>query len=164
MPDDCLEFNDCPELKELNDIYNEVSFIVTKLIEEFRPFAFEYTIGDIPDYRHYLFIFLYRTWRIYQSISILIHYGRISEAMMLKRPFIENVVNTKIILQRKSRAKQMRKINLYEIINNALYCEFLKKDLDEEIERQGFTFSSNIDVLNNMGEEVENDLRKYEVR
>jgi hypothetical protein len=58
-------FADDPELKELGDIYNEVSYIFTKLIEEFRPFAFEQAEGDIADYRHYLFIFLSRTWRIF---------------------------------------------------------------------------------------------------
>ena len=157
-------FADDPELKELGDVYNEVSYILSKLIEEFRPFAFEHTEGDIADYRHYLFIFLSRTWRIFQSISILIFYGRISEAIMLQRPLIENIVNTKIFLKRRSRAKAMRRIKLYEILNNALYCEFLKNDLDEDIEREGFTFSSNINVLNDMQEEVENDLRKYEVR
>jgi hypothetical protein len=56
----------------------------------------------------------------------------------------------------------MRKIKLYEIINNALYCDFLKKELDVDMEREGFTFSSNIDVLKDMSEEVENDLKKYE--
>jgi hypothetical protein len=59
---------------------------------------------------------------------------------MLERPFIENIVNAKIFLKRKSRARALRKIRLYEIINDDLYCEFLKKDLDEEIERAGFTF------------------------
>ena len=54
-------FADDPELKELGDVYNEVSYILSKLIEEFRPFAFEHTEGDIGDYRHYLFKFLSRT-------------------------------------------------------------------------------------------------------
>jgi hypothetical protein len=51
-------FDDNPELKELGDIYNEADYIFSKLIEEFRPFAFENTEGDIGDYRHYLFKFL----------------------------------------------------------------------------------------------------------
>jgi hypothetical protein len=94
-------FDDDPELKELGDIYNEASYIFSKLIEEFSPFAFGDTKGDIADYRHYLFIFLSRTWRIFQSISILIFYGRLTEAIMLQRPFIENIVNTKIFLKRR---------------------------------------------------------------
>lgn len=95
MSDDCLYFKEYPELKELEKIYNEMGYILKQLIEEFKPFAFEYTEGDIPDYRHYLFIFLSRTWRIFQSISLLIIHGRFCEAMMLERPFIENIVNTK---------------------------------------------------------------------
>ncbi len=153
-----------PELKELGEIFDEGTFILSKLIEEFKPFAFEHEMGDIPDYRHYLFIFIARTWRIFQSISLLILHGRFCEAIMLERPFIENIVNTKIFLQRRSRAKALRKIRLYEIINNDLYCEFLKKDLDEDIEKEGFTFTSNIDVLNKMKEEVGIDLRKYKDR
>jgi hypothetical protein len=117
-------FDDDPELKELGDIYNEAGYIFSKLIKEFRPFAFKNIEGDIADYRHYFFIFLSMTWRIYQSIAILIFYGRISEAIMLQRPFLENIVNTKIFLKRRLRAKAMRRINLYEILNNALYCEF----------------------------------------
>jgi hypothetical protein len=58
----------------------------------------------------------------------------------------------------------LRKIRLYEIINDDLYCEFLKKDLDDDIEREGFTFSSNVDVLKDIREEVDNDLKKYENR
>jgi hypothetical protein len=155
-------FADDPELKEFGDIYNEADYIFSKLIEEFRPFAFEHTEGDMGDYRHYLFKFLSRTWRIFQSISILIFYDRISEVIMLQRPFIENIVNTKIFIKRRSRAKAMRRIRLYEILNNALYCEFLKKDLDEDIEKEGFTFASNINVLNDMSKEVEDDLINYE--
>jgi len=55
----------------------------------------------------------------------------------------------------------LRKIRLYEIINDDLYCEFLKIDLDKEIERQGFTFSSNIDVLEDLSDEVNNKKKKY---
>jgi hypothetical protein len=171
MLDDCSNINelfkffkDDPEMKELGKVFNDGTFILSKLIEEFEPFAFENTEGDIPDYRHYLFIFLARTSRIFQSISLLILHERFCEAIMLERPFIENIVNTKIFLQRKSRAKALRKIRLYENINDALYCEFLNQDLDEEIEREGFTFSSNVKVLNDMREEVENGLKTYEDR
>lgn len=162
MFDDDSDFKEYPELKELGDVYNEVNYIFSKLIEEFRPFAFEHSKGDIADYRHYLFIFLARTWRIYQSISILILNSRLSEAMMIERPLIENIVNTKIFLRRRSRARSMRKIMLYEIINNALYCEFLEKDLNDQIERYGFAFSSSIEVLRDMQKEVNNDLKEYD--
>ena len=154
-------FRDDPELKEFGEIINEATFILSKLNEDFRPFAFEHEMGDIPDYRHYLIIFIDRTWRIFQSILLLILHGRFCEAMMLERPFIENIVNTKIFLQRRSRARTLRKIRLYEIINDDLYCEFLKKDLDEDIESEGFTFSSNIGVLKDMKEEVNKDKKKY---
>jgi len=88
-------FEDDPEMRELGEILNEATFILSKLYEEFRPFAFEHEMGDIPDYRYYLFIFLSRTYRIFQSILILILHGRYCEAMMIERPFIENIVNTK---------------------------------------------------------------------
>lgn len=56
----------------------------------------------------------------------------------------------------------MRKIRLYEIINDDIYCDFLKKDLDGDIEREGFTFYSNVEALNDIRGEVDNDLKKYE--
>jgi hypothetical protein len=149
------------ELKELGGIFNEAIFILDKLIEDFKPFAFEQETVDIPDYRHYLFIFLARTKRIILSISILALYNRICEVFMLERAFIENIVNTKIFLTRKKRGKVLRKIRLYEIINDDLYCNFLKHDLDDEIESRGFTFASNIDVLKNLEEDVEKDLSRY---
>lgn len=58
----------------------------------------------------------------------------------------------------------MRKIKLYEIINNDLYCELLKRDIDGEIERDGFILSSSVDVLKDMKDEVENNLRSYNDR
>jgi len=154
-------YKDDPELKELRGIFGEGISIIDKLIDEFKPFAFEYTQGDIPDYRHYLFIFLARTKRIFISIIILTLYNRMCEAFMLKRAFIENIVNTKIFLQRKKRGKSLRKIRLYEIINDGLYCDFLKRDIDDEIKRRGFTFASNIDVLTKLKEEVNNDLTRF---
>jgi hypothetical protein len=152
------------ELKELGGIFNEAMFIIDKLIEDFRPFAFEHTTGDIPDYRHYLFIFLARTRRIFLSMSILTLYSRICEVYMLERAFIENIVNTKIFLARKKRGKALRKIRLYEIINDDLYCNFLKNDLDDEIERRAFTFASNMEILNNLEADVKYDLSRYNDR
>lgn len=133
-------FKDNPEMKELGEVFNDGTFILSKLLEEFKPFAFENTEGDIPNYRHYLFIFLNRTSRIFQSISVLILHARFCEAWMLERPFIENIVNTKIFLQRRSRAKALRKIRLHEIINDARYCEMLNKDLIKKSKGKGSLF------------------------
>ena len=74
--------SDDPQWLELMQIREELYSIIYKLLNELHPYLYKFTKEDIPDYRHYLHIFLFRTTRISHSINHLHIFGLIYEATM----------------------------------------------------------------------------------
>lgn len=81
----------------------------------------------LQDYNYYLLIFLTRLMRISLSKKLLLIYERVSEAFMLNRPLLENLAETILFSQRRSRARLMRKMKLYWIINDEKSTDFYKE-------------------------------------
>lgn len=102
-----------PYWKDYRLVYNYFDKTTGKFISEI--------LDNIPekqeDYRLYLFDFLIRTRRIFSSIVLLAIYGKLADMNILYRPLLENIVQTKIFLKGR-RAKSVRAINLYRLINN----------------------------------------------
>jgi hypothetical protein len=159
---DLFEFlSDDPEWHKLSQIHEEVYPIIDKLLDEFRPYLYKYQKEDIPDYRHYLFIFLYRTLRISHSINHLYIFGLINEAMMLERPLLENIVNTKIFIKSGHRAKSMKKIRLFELINERKSYDYRIKDVKIYDQKYGITTAYIQEADQNLKERVEKGLQRF---
>ena len=101
-------YEDNHEWKELQDIFNEVIDIVYNCLKELTLYLLPNFHEDIPDYNHYLLLFLFRTKRIIESILLLLIYECYAEAKMLQRALLENIVDTKMFLKEGRRAKNIK--------------------------------------------------------
>lgn len=107
-------YEDDPEWNVLQSIFNKLYNIVVKCLVELTPFLVQET-KFLPDDRHYILLYLFRTKRIFESIILLLIYGRYAEAKILERSFLENIVDTKLFLQSGTKLRNKRKIKLYII-------------------------------------------------
>jgi len=110
-------FEENPDWNELQSIFNELIDIVYNCLKELSPYIVKDTEEDIPDYRHYLLLYLFRTKRIFESILLLLIFERYAEAKMLQRALLENIVDTRMFLKEGRRGRNIRKIKLYNLIN-----------------------------------------------
>jgi len=140
--DDLLDiYEDNPEWNELQSIYNELKSIVCKCLVELHPFLFQDT-KFLPDDRHYILLYLFRSKRIFNSILLLLIYECYAEAKMLQRAFLENIVDTKLFMKVGKRARNKRKIKLYHILNEKRRLELYMKDFQESKEKYGKVITS----------------------
>lgn len=86
--------------------------------------------NHLQDYKFYLYSFLARSVRIHSAILILLVYGAFHEALMLSRPFLENIVDTILFIKRKNRVRLMRTIRLYWLLNEERRVNFYKEEID----------------------------------
>jgi len=116
-----------PYWNDFRLVYNYFDKTTGKFISEL--------LDNIPekqeDYRLYLFDFLIRTRRIFSSIVLLAIYGKLADMNILYRPLLENIVQTKILLKGR-RAKSVRAINLYRLINKLKEQENNPGDISQE--------------------------------
>lgn len=153
--------SDDPQWYELGQIHEKIYSIIDNLLDEMRPYLYKYQKEDIPDYRHYLFLFLYRTLRISHSINYLYIYGLINEAIMLERPLMENIVNTKTFIKSRSRAKSMRKIRLFELVNEKKSYSYRIKDVQIHDQKFGMVTAYIQEADKNQKERFEKGLQRY---
>jgi hypothetical protein len=142
------EFPSIPDLFEFlendnswNEIGKSYLFIVELIAkcgaELFSKINLKYNIKrDIDDLRFYSGRYLLRSLRIFNSIVLLSIYQSIFEAEMLSRPLLDNIAETKYFLKSR-RAKAIRKIQLYELINKkreyeATYAKDFERYTDQD--------------------------------
>ena len=105
---------------ELKSIYNELTDIVYKCLVELHPFLIQNN-QFLPDDRHYILLYLFRTKRIFNSIILLLIYECYAEAKMLQRAYLENIVDANCSLKRAGEPEIKEKLN---------YAIFLMKRKD----------------------------------
>jgi len=121
---------------------------------------------DIDDYRYYAKRYLIRSFRIYVSMILLLLYNYIYEAAMIKRSFLENIAETKYFIKNRHRAKAIRKIKLYELVNeikrfdSTYNQDFAKTDKNGYIITSKFIADSGKELLNKINEELLNYKRE----
>lgn len=120
-------YEDNPEWNELQDIFNELIGIVCNCLKELSKFVIKDT-NFLPVDRHYIFLFLFRTKRIFESILLLLIYESYAEAKMLQRALLENIVDTKMFLKEGRREKNKRNIKLYHLFNEQRRYELYMDD------------------------------------
>ncbi|MGA8571541.1 MAG: DUF5677 domain-containing protein [Desulfobaccales bacterium] len=125
-----------PDWSELQSIYNKLTDIVHKCLVELHPFLIKNT-SFLPDDRHYILLYLFRTKRIFNSIVLLLIYECYAEAKMLQRAFLENIVDTKLFIKVGRRARNKRKIKLYHLLNEKRRYELYMEDYRESKEKYG---------------------------
>jgi len=139
---DLLEiYESDPDWSELQSIYNDITDIVFKCLVELHTFLFQDT-KFLPDDRHYILLYLFRSKRIFNSILLLLIYECYAEAMMLQRAFLENIVDTKIFMKVGKRARNKRKIRLYNLLNEKRRLELYMEDYRESKEKYGKVITS----------------------
>lgn len=134
-------YEDDPEWNVLQTIFNELHDIVVKCLVELTPFLVQET-KFLPDDRHYILLYLFRTKRIFESIILLLIYKRYAEAKILERSFLENIVDTKIFLQSGTILRNKRKIKLYHLLNEKRRYELYIEDYNRSKEEHGFIITS----------------------
>ena len=133
--------NEIPSLYELMEIYegdrhwNEYKLInneLTTILMMCHKDLSTKILWDnfLQDCNYYLLNYLTRSMRISASKMLLLINGIISEALMLNRPFLENIVETLLFIKRRSRARLMRRIRLYWLINEEKRISFYKEQID----------------------------------
>ncbi len=134
-------YEDDADWSELQSIYNELTNIVLKYLVELHPFLFQNT-DFLPDNRHYILLYLFRTKRIFNSILLLLIYECYAEAKMLQRSFFENIVDTKMFMGEGSRARNKRKIKLYDLLTEKRRYELYIEDYHESKKKYGKIITS----------------------
>jgi hypothetical protein len=129
-------YEEDPDWNELISIYNELTDIVYKCFVELHPFLFQDN-KFLPDDRHYILLYLFRSKRIFNSILLLLIYECYAEAQMLKRALLENVVDTKLFMKVGTRARNKRKVKLYHLLNEKRRLGLYKEDYRESKEKYG---------------------------
>ena len=118
---------------------------------------------DIDDYKFFAGRYLLRSFRIFRSIVLLSIYHFVFEAEMLSRPLLENIAETKYFLKSR-RARSIRKIKLYELINDKRrYESTYGKDLDKFTDQNGPVFLSKfiIESGESLMKKIEKGLLNY---
>jgi len=148
MLDEIPSFNDLldiyesdPDWGELQSITNELTDILHKCLLELHPFLIQET-KFLPDDRHYILLYLFRTGRIFKSILLLLIYECYAEAKMLQRSFLENIVDTKLFMKVGRRARNKRKIKLYHLLNEKRRYELYVEDYHRSKEIYGKIITS----------------------
>jgi hypothetical protein len=164
--------NELFELIEDNHIWKKIKnsyFIITSIIADcIRELIRkadnqqEQIKKDIDDYKYYARRYLIRSARIYRSMVLLFLYNYHYEAAMIKRPFLENIAETKYFLKNRHRAKAIGKIKLYELINemkrfDSTYLKDLfKTDKNGYVITSKYFYNSGKELLNKINEELLN--------
>lgn len=130
-----------PNWIELQSIYNELTDIVYKCLVELHPFLIQNT-KFLPDDRHYILLYLFRTKRIFNSIALLLIYECYAEAKMLQRAFLENIVDTKLFMKEGTRVRNKRKIKLYHLLNEKRRYELYMEDYQRSKKEYGKIITS----------------------
>lgn len=120
--DDLLEYScstDDQQLQEIFMTFNSLSSISIKCLNELKSDDLQNDTGDIPNIKSYIFKIHLKSVRIFKSITLLIIYKQFNDAMILFRSLLENSLNLKILLKDK-RGKMMRRIWLYNLINDEM--------------------------------------------
>jgi len=140
-----------PHWKDFRFVFNYFDKKTGKIINEL--------LDNIPDkqedYRLYLFEFIIRTRRIFSSIVLLAIYGKIADMTILRRPLLENIIQTKMLLKGR-RTKSVRLINLYRLIIKLKEQRNLMEEPSEDYkdynvlcEEPRYTYFKEIDKLEN---------------
>jgi hypothetical protein len=124
-------YQEDPDWNELKSIYNELTDIVYNCLVELHPFLIQNN-KFLPDDRHYILLYLFRTKRIFNSILLLLIYECYAEAKMLQRALLENIVDTKLFIKEGKRgARNKRKIRLCHLLNEKRRYELYLEDYNE---------------------------------
>jgi hypothetical protein len=134
-------YEEDPDWNELKSIYNELTDIVYKCLVELHPFLIQNN-KFLPDDRHYILLYLFRTKRIFNSILLLLIYECYAEAKMLQRALLENIVDTKLFIKEGRRARNKRKIRLSHLLNEKRRYELYIEDYKESKEKFGKVITS----------------------
>jgi hypothetical protein len=146
-----------PDWSELQNIYNELTNIVYKCLIELHPFLIQDT-KFLPDDRHYILLYLFRSKRIFNSILLLLIYKSYAEAKMLQRAFFENIVDTKIFMRVGSRARNKRKIKLYCLLNEKRRYDLYIEDYNDSKKKYGKIITSV--TIAKMNEKLRNEINE----
>lgn len=149
--------------RQMGLVYEELILIINNCLMELTATIESSDSKDIPDYRYFLKNFLYRANRIFHSISLLLLYGCWQEAQMLYRTFLENYVETKLFLKSR-RGKAVKKLKLYELINDEKYIEkSFRKHEEYEIKNKGYAlrYEDREKYKNDLIEKIEKGLDEF---
>jgi hypothetical protein len=134
-------YEEDPDWNELKSIYNELTDIVYKCLVELHPFLIHKNFF-LPDDRHYILLYLFRSKRIFNSILLLLIYECYAEAKMLQRALLENVVDTKLFMKMGRRARNKRKVKLYHLLNEKRRLGLYMEDYRKSKEKYGKVITS----------------------
>jgi hypothetical protein len=134
-------YKDHPEWIVLQSVFNELYNILIKCLAELGPFLVQEK-NFLPDDKYYILLYLFRTKRIFISIILLLIYERYAEARILQRPFLENIVDTKMFLQSGTRLSNKRKIQLYNLLNEKRRYELYMEDYKRSKKEHGVIITS----------------------
>jgi len=122
IPDLLEYFKNDSAWNEIGESYSFIYKIIGKCAAElFTNVNFTNKRKDIDDFRLYSAHYLLRSGRLFKSIVLLSIYWCIFEAEMLQRPLLENIAETKYFLKCR-RARAIRKIDLYQLINDSSFA------------------------------------------
>ncbi len=96
---------------------------------------------DIPDMKWLLLVLYLRSKRLFSSIVLLLIFGKVNDAHILCRSFLENILQTKFLIN-DQRGRAMRKMQLHEIFIASNVIKEIRKRDENRLRETGYKIST----------------------